>query len=302
MTQKEEETLEDYIERFQYNLQRTKKNTFDPETLRIIFLRGIKDDCMDALNLMGAGDISQMTSNDICELCKRYSRGITKSGKNPRDLVSRITNPSGGGVTRTEIGNMLDNFKTNILSSFSSQLDTFQAKKKKEEVDLTLVVFCPRCRKKHPLRECPLDNIEICGICEQNHDTKNCPSLPELKVVYQGATGETKKICFMAQKRPWPPKAPGMTQEQSQFPPYYTQYQYPQQNWYASMPWQQGKPQMQNQPWQQGWRGPSLQQPTPQTNPPIQHQPQLQLPSNQPPPRPTQLLAQPIPNPNNKVA
>jgi hypothetical protein len=138
MTQKEEETLEDYVERFQYNLQRTKQNTLDPETLRIIFLRGIKDDCMDALNLMGAGDISQMTYNDICELCKRYSRGITKSGKSPRDLVSRVTKPSGGGVTRTEIGNMLDNFKTDILSSFSSQLDTFQAKKKKEEADLAL--------------------------------------------------------------------------------------------------------------------------------------------------------------------
>ena len=149
---------------------------------------------MDALNLMGAGDISQMTYNDICELCRRYSRGITKSGKSPRDLVSRITKPS-GGVTRTEIGNMLDNFKTDILSSFSSQLDTFQAKKKKE-ADLTLTVFCSRCRKKHPLRECPLDNIEICGICEQNHDTKSCPSLPELKTVSQGATGETEQICL----------------------------------------------------------------------------------------------------------
>jgi hypothetical protein len=73
MTQKEEETLEDYVERFQYNLQRTKQNTLDPETLRIIFLRGIKDDCMHALNLMGAEDISQMTYNDICELCRRYS-------------------------------------------------------------------------------------------------------------------------------------------------------------------------------------------------------------------------------------
>ena len=155
---------------------------------------------MDALNLMGAGDISQMTYNDICELCELYSRGITKSGKSPRDLVSRVTKPSGGGVTRTEIGNMLDNFKTDILSSFSSQLDTFQAKKKKEEVDLALAVFCSRCRKKHPLRECPLDNIEICGIYENSYDTKNFPSLLELKAVYQGATRETEKIYFMAQK------------------------------------------------------------------------------------------------------
>jgi hypothetical protein len=35
------------------------------ETLCIILLRGIKDDCMDALNLMGYGDVSQMTYDDI---------------------------------------------------------------------------------------------------------------------------------------------------------------------------------------------------------------------------------------------
>jgi hypothetical protein len=106
MKQKEEETLKDYVERFQYNLQMTKENTLDPKTLRIIFLRGIKDDCMDALNLIGAGHISQMTYDDIYELCKHYSRGITKSGKGPRDLASRVTKLSRGGVTRTEIRNM----------------------------------------------------------------------------------------------------------------------------------------------------------------------------------------------------
>jgi hypothetical protein len=134
-----------------------------------------------------------------------------------------VTKSSGGVVTRTEIGNMLDNFKTNILSSLSSQLDTFLENKKKQEVDLVLVVFYSRCRIKHPLRECPLDNIEICGICEQIHDTKSFPSLPKLKEIYQGDTGEMEQICFMAQKRPWSSKALGMTQEKSQFPPYYTQ-------------------------------------------------------------------------------
>jgi hypothetical protein len=95
---------------------------------------------------------------------------------------------------------MLDNFKTDILSSLTSQLDTFQSKKKKEEFDLALAIFCSKCRKNHPLRECPLDNIEVCGICEKNHDTKSFPSFPELKVVYQGGTGETEQICFVAQK------------------------------------------------------------------------------------------------------
>jgi hypothetical protein len=168
----------------------------------IILLRGIKDDCMDALNLMQVGDVSQMTYEDIYELCKHYSRGTTKSRRGSRYLASRVTKSSGGAVTRVEIRNMLDNFKTDILNSLRSQLDTFQPKKKKEEVNPTLAIFCSKCRKKHSLRECPLDNIEVCGIYEQNHDTKSFPSSPKLKAVYQGASGETEQICFVAEKRP----------------------------------------------------------------------------------------------------
>ena len=56
----------------------------------------------------------------------------------------------------------------------------------------------------------------------------------------------------------------------------------------------------QNQVQAPSFQVPSFQQPNmaPQLGLPPQ---QLQLPSNQPPPRPTQLLAQPIPNPNNKI-
>jgi hypothetical protein len=95
---------------------------------------------------------------------------------------------------------MLDNFKTDIPSFLSSQLDTLQENKKIEEVGLALSIFCFMCRKKNPLREFPLDHIEVCGICEQNHDNKSFPSLPELKEFYQGASGEIEKNCFMAQK------------------------------------------------------------------------------------------------------
>jgi hypothetical protein len=92
-------------------LQRTKQNALDSETLLIILLRGIKDDCMDALNLMGVGYVSQMTYEDICELCKHYSQGTTKSRRGLMDLASRVTKlASRGGVIRVEIENMLDNF------------------------------------------------------------------------------------------------------------------------------------------------------------------------------------------------
>jgi hypothetical protein len=52
-------------------------------------------------------------------------------GKGPRDILTRIGKTIGGGVTRVEIKNMLEDFKTDILSSLSSQLDTFQMRNNK---------------------------------------------------------------------------------------------------------------------------------------------------------------------------
>jgi hypothetical protein len=49
------------MERFHYNVKRAKQHHLDLETLKIIFLRGIKDEWVDVLNLMGKGDVSQLT-------------------------------------------------------------------------------------------------------------------------------------------------------------------------------------------------------------------------------------------------
>jgi hypothetical protein len=78
----------------------------------------------------------------------------------------------------------LDNFKTNILNSLGYQLDTLKIKQKQEVENVALSVYCPKCRKKNPLRECPLDNIQICGICAGNQATKKCPYLQGIKATY----------------------------------------------------------------------------------------------------------------------
>ena len=44
MTKKEDEILEDYVERFNYNLQRYKHSDLDHEILNTIFIRGMRDD------------------------------------------------------------------------------------------------------------------------------------------------------------------------------------------------------------------------------------------------------------------
>jgi hypothetical protein len=66
----------------------------DKDTLQTILIRGIRDDCLDLLNLMGGGDISQIEYDHICELCKIYSQGTSKHGKGLRDISARITKSS----------------------------------------------------------------------------------------------------------------------------------------------------------------------------------------------------------------
>ena len=57
ITQGEEETLENYVERFQYNLQRSKLRQSGKDTLKIILLKGIRNEYLEILSLMGTCDI-----------------------------------------------------------------------------------------------------------------------------------------------------------------------------------------------------------------------------------------------------
>ena len=55
--QDDDETPEDYLERFLYILQRSKLK-LDSSTIRTLFLRGLTDNARNNLNLLGQGDIS----------------------------------------------------------------------------------------------------------------------------------------------------------------------------------------------------------------------------------------------------
>ena len=83
MMQKEDENLEDLLERFQYNLKREKMRNLDEETLKALLLKAIRDEWIDILNMMRKGDISQLPLRDIAELCVHLSRGKSKTGKGP---------------------------------------------------------------------------------------------------------------------------------------------------------------------------------------------------------------------------
>ena len=90
MSQQEDEILEEYLEIFLYNLQKSKHHSLSQDTIHTIFLKGIRDEYLDILNVMGKGDISNLPFEEISELCQKYSRGRAKSGK--RDISSKASN------------------------------------------------------------------------------------------------------------------------------------------------------------------------------------------------------------------
>ena len=59
MVQKDNESLEDFVERLMYNVQRSDHTTIGSDVLKIILLRGIREDFLDMIILLGEGDISK---------------------------------------------------------------------------------------------------------------------------------------------------------------------------------------------------------------------------------------------------
>lgn len=72
IVQGDDETLENYLERFLYILQRSK-HKFDPSLIRNLFLRGLTDDARNNLNLLGQGDIAHKYFDQICDLSRKLS-------------------------------------------------------------------------------------------------------------------------------------------------------------------------------------------------------------------------------------
>ena len=54
------------------------------ETLKKLLPKGIQDEYFEILNMMGTCDVFQLPYDEVCELGRRYSRGNSKIGKNPR--------------------------------------------------------------------------------------------------------------------------------------------------------------------------------------------------------------------------
>ena len=61
MNKKEDEILEDLIERFMYNVKWEKLDHLGSDTLKTLLFRTIRDEWIDLLDLMSRGDVYQLS-------------------------------------------------------------------------------------------------------------------------------------------------------------------------------------------------------------------------------------------------
>jgi len=130
MTQGENESLEDFEERFQLAHKRAHNCTMDEDSLKHVFFRGVREYLMETFNLLANGGIYQLDYAIIKEIFKNHYGASTKKGRFGGNMVSLFS--SSFVLTNNEIGGMLEDMKTKILHSLALYLDKLQVKKKRE--------------------------------------------------------------------------------------------------------------------------------------------------------------------------
>ena len=107
--------MENYVERFQYNLQISKLRQLGKDTLKILLLKGIKNEYLEILSVMGTSYVFQLPYDDVFELCRRYSRGKFKADKNI-PFSQFLKSAAEIGVTRDEIGDLFKILESALLA------------------------------------------------------------------------------------------------------------------------------------------------------------------------------------------
>ena len=96
-----------------------------------------------------------------------------------------------------ELSNLLFDFKKDIINDVSTQLDTMQAQRKKDEFDAMLTKFCSHCRERKK-------NCTCKTIAEINAQ----PMPTEFKEINE----DVGEVIYVAQRRPWAQRQ-GMSQD-----------------------------------------------------------------------------------------
>jgi hypothetical protein len=81
---------------------------------------------------------------------------------------------------------------------------------KKKFEDEALTIFCSRCKKRHLLKNYPLNAVSLCGFCAEEHEIESCSTLLGLQAIYKGASEPVGQAMQGAQKKPWQARPQGM--------------------------------------------------------------------------------------------
>lgn len=88
---------------------------------------GIREDLLDTLNLLSGWDIYQLPYEDIKTAFKNHSRVVGKRGM----VSQKVANSYSSNTSiKSEIGNMCEDFRSEILQTLALQMDTMQIKRK----------------------------------------------------------------------------------------------------------------------------------------------------------------------------
>ena len=158
---------------------------------------------METVNMLCSGDIYQLTYEYIKTIFNNNSRAARKRGRSNQGLLN--SSPSTSNI-KLEIGSMLEDYTSDMLQTFSLQMDTMQIERNQEKEKSPLAIFFPRCTKRHPINQCPLNVIEVCYVCEENHETGKCTSLLGLEDVYQGEESSLDQFWFINKRMPQGPR------------------------------------------------------------------------------------------------
>ena len=98
--QKGDESLEDVVEIFMYNVKMSGQMTIWRDVFKIIMLKGIRGDCLDIINMPGKVDVSKEPFDHIVDLCLWHSRGSSRTIKlRDQDIFSQEQKSSSRGAT-----------------------------------------------------------------------------------------------------------------------------------------------------------------------------------------------------------
>lgn len=150
-----------------------------------IILRDASKESNSIFNLIRGGYVSQLHFVKVNDLCKLILKSLTRYVMGIRDNFYKVTKFTIRNVTRTKEWHLILYLKIYLPHIISFKLVTMQIKKEQQE-KIYFNISCPKCVKKHIVRECPLENINIFVIFGGEHSIDQYPSSCGWRVISHG--------------------------------------------------------------------------------------------------------------------